>query len=89
VEACAARELAEETGLVAGRYERGPWTSDVFERDGRHYVTLFVMAHEVSGEPLILEPDKCAGWQWFDPTALPAPLFQPLATLLATGWQPG
>lgn len=89
VEACAARELAEETGLVANGFARGPWVNDLFEAEGRHYVTLFVLAREVSGEPQRLEPDKCAGWHWCDWQALPRPLFQPLVSLLAEGWRPG
>lgn len=88
VEACAARELAEETGLRAARFSRGPYSSDVFEADRRHYLTLFVVAHGTDGEPLRAEPHKCAGWHWFEWDALPQPLFAPLATLRATGWRP-
>ncbi|WP_284619790.1 nucleotide triphosphate diphosphatase NUDT15 [Aquabacterium humicola] len=88
IEACAARELAEETGLVATRFERGPYTSDVFTTPRRHYLTLFLLAHDVAGEPQVLEPHKCEGWQWFDWHALPRPLFAPLANLVDSGWQP-
>lgn len=88
VEACAARELLEETGLQAERFRRGPWVNDVFVAERRHYVTLFVVAEGVSGEPERREPDKCLGWQWFHWQALPDPLFQPLHTLRGTGWQP-
>jgi 8-oxo-dGTP diphosphatase len=85
-EDCARREVLEETGLVVATFERGPFVSDVFAAERRHYVTLFVMARDVEGEPAIVEPDKCLGWQWFDWSALPAPLFLPLATLRASGF---
>jgi 8-oxo-dGTP diphosphatase len=88
VEHCAIREVREETGLELQAVSLGPYTSDVFTADGTHYVTLFVVAHSNSGEPRVLEPTKCARWQWCRWAALPTPLFQPLATLLRTGFVP-
>ncbi|NRF66034.1 NUDIX domain-containing protein [Aquincola sp. S2] len=88
IEACAARELAEETGLAAARFARGPYTSDVFGSPPRHYLTLFVLAHAVSGEPVRCEPDKCLGWQWCEWDALPQPVFAPLQSLVDSGWRP-
>ena len=32
---------------------------------GKHYVTLFVVAHSASGHPVVCEPNKCTGWQGF------------------------
>jgi 8-oxo-dGTP diphosphatase len=89
IEDCARRELLEETGLVLGPCERGPCTSDVFDEVRQHFLTVFVLARHTLGEPATLEPDKCDGWQWFDGSALPQPLFAPLASLLATGFDPG
>lgn len=88
VEQCARREVDEETGLQLVDVQRGPWSSDVFVAEGRHYVTLFVLAACAVGEPAVREPDKCAGWQWFDWAALPAPLFLPLQTLQRSGYVP-
>jgi 8-oxo-dGTP diphosphatase len=88
VAACAARELAEETGLVAGGFTAAAYTNDVFAAEHRHYVTLFVLAAQVLGEPRVCEPDKCGGWQWFDWDALPAPLFAPVRSLQRSGWRP-
>jgi 8-oxo-dGTP diphosphatase len=87
IEACAAREVFEETGLVLTDMQRGPYTSDVFTLEGRHYVTLFVLAR-CEGEAELREPAKCAGWQWLRWADFPEPLFQPLATLRRSGYVP-
>lgn len=81
VEACALRELHEETGLKAVSWELGPWTSDIIDGD-RHYITFFVFIHEFHGEPTLMEPMKCEGWQWFHWENLPTPLFAPVRSLL-------
>jgi len=88
IEACAARELLEETGLVAARFTLGPYTNDVFADEQKHYVTLFAIAHGVVGEPAILEPEKCAGWSWCRWTELPSPRFAPLDALVRSGFVP-
>lgn len=92
VAACAARELAEETGLMidAAAIVPGPYTSDLFAAERRHYVTLFVVAALPAGgaEARRLEPHKCAQWRWCRWNALPRPLFAPLATLVRSGWRP-
>jgi 8-oxo-dGTP diphosphatase len=85
IEDCAAREAAEETGLVLTDLRFGPFTNDLFIAEGKHYVTAFVLA-QAEGEAHTLEPDKCEGWAWFDWHALPEPLFPPLASLRAQGW---
>ncbi|MDR7070840.1 8-oxo-dGTP diphosphatase [Pseudoxanthomonas japonensis] len=86
--ACAVREVREETGLEIESITAGPYTSDVFSSEGKHYITLFVVARSDAGDPALCEPEKCSGWQWFRWSELPSPLFQPLATLHATGFVP-
>lgn len=81
IEACAARELQEETGLKALSMVAGPWTNDLIE-EGKHYVTLFVFVNRFTGKPQLLEPHKCEGWQWFHKDHLPDPLFPPIISLL-------
>jgi 8-oxo-dGTP diphosphatase len=85
---CGRRELLEETGLSAGTMVQGPYASDLFEREGRHYVTLFVVATDVLGEPTVQEPAKCEQWRWFPWSTLPEPLFAPLRTLREQGYRP-
>ena len=88
IEACARREVLEETGLALSSVCGGPHTSDIFPEVVRHYVTLFVCAESPQGTPLLLEPSKCAEWSWFAWHALPRPLFRPLESLLQTGFDP-
>lgn len=80
---CACREVFEETGLQINAVHNVTFVSDLFPEIHRHYITLLVAVHHVQGEPQRLEPEKCEGWQWFAPEALPQPLFAPLRTWIA------
>ncbi|MDA0120026.1 nucleotide triphosphate diphosphatase NUDT15 [Vibrio sp. T11.5] len=82
IEECAKRETLEETGLSVDSFTKLGFTNDVFEKEGKHYVTLFVVASCSSGEPEVMEPDKCKQWQWFELDQLPEPLFLPLTNLM-------
>jgi len=88
VDGCAMREVAEETGLRVTNLTRGPFTNDLFAAEGRHYVTLYVIADATEGEPVVREPEKCAEWRWCEWNALPAPLFLPIENLKAQGYRP-
>jgi 8-oxo-dGTP diphosphatase len=88
IEDCARREVLEETGLGIQNLRRGPYTNDIFPGDGKHYVTLYVLADCDSGEPTLREPDKCDRWGWFSWDDPPRPRFIPLANLLAQGFDP-
>jgi 8-oxo-dGTP diphosphatase len=83
IEACARRELFEETGMSVVSMRRGPFTNDIFEKERKHYVTLFMIADQTTGEARRMEPDKCGDWGWFPWSALPTPHFLPVANLLA------
>ncbi len=78
---CAAREVREETGLEIGavRFLR---VLNVVEYAPKHYVDIAFAADWVSGEPEVREPTKVERWEWFDPAALPSPLFATLPTAL-------
>jgi 8-oxo-dGTP diphosphatase len=81
IEECAKRELLEETGLKALSVKLGSWTNDVI--DSKHYITIFALVEEFEGDPQLLEPNKCEGWQWFSKDSLPSPLFQPVTSFLS------
>lgn len=78
-----ARELKEETGLVAEAAEPLPWINHFFGRDW-HYVTLPFLL-QAKGEPCLIEPDKCGEWAWFDVNLLPKPLFPTTTEMLTPG----
>lgn len=82
IEDCAKREVLEETGLVVNSATKLGFTNDIFEQEGKHYVTLFVVASCEQGEPQVTEPDKCKQWKWCKLDQLPQPLFLPIVNLL-------
>jgi 8-oxo-dGTP diphosphatase len=88
IDACAKREVAEETGLQIGDVRHFAFTNDHFDKEGKHYVTLFVTAEHRAGEAVVREPEKCDAWEWFRWQALPSPRFLPLENLLAQGAVP-
>jgi 8-oxo-dGTP diphosphatase len=86
-EACALRELHEETGLAALNPHVVAETDDAFP-DGLRYRTFFVRVDWAAGEPVVREPEACALWGWFSWDEPPEPLFLPVANLRLTGFRP-
>lgn len=87
IEDCAKREAFEETGLRIENIRYGGFTNDIFEKEQKHYVTLFVVSDDAHGEVELKEPDKCERWAWFFWNGLPEPKFLPLKNLLRHGFQ--
>jgi len=88
---CARRETLKETGLeikVINENIAYITTNDIFEEEEKHYVTLFVKAEYLSGEAKNMEPKKCSGWNWFEWSNLPKPLFLPLKNLIKYKYNP-
>ncbi len=85
VKDCAERELLEETGLKMLSFQLGPWVENIMENGQKHYITLFVFIDSFVGDPVLLEPNKCEGWAWFDWNHLPQPLFPSITSLVAKG----
>jgi 8-oxo-dGTP diphosphatase len=88
VEDCAVREVKEETGISIRNIRIGTFTNDIFEKDGKHYVTLFVISDFASGKVKVMEPEKCERWEWFEWNKLPQPLFIPIQNLLKQRFDP-
>ena len=88
LEACAAREAREETGVEVQHVRFRAVTNDVFEEEGRHYVTVWMEAELAAGEGEPRDTDELSEVGWFPPDELPRPLFLPLATRLEGRCQP-
>lgn len=86
VESCAQRETAEETDLQIGHTINIGFTNDIFEKEQKHYVTLFVEASDPAGSPKIMEPEKCEAWEWFSTNELPKELFLPFRSFVSQGY---
>ena len=71
---CAARELMEETGMMAEDFEFHSVVNDT-ARAPAHYVHVNFVAKHPQGEHEVKEPDRCTQWQWFSFDALPKDIF--------------
>lgn len=85
---CAGREVLEETGLKVSNFSYGPYTNDIFEKENKHYITVFVIGKCEKGQPKVMEPNKCEQWGWFKWHELPKPLFLPIQNLLKIDFSP-
>lgn len=77
------REFLEEYGMTIAVDDLFGVFEYLHADDGRHWVSATFLAHLVSGEPQILEPEKCAAIGWFAWDALPAPLAKMTADEIA------
>jgi 8-oxo-dGTP diphosphatase len=84
---CALRELHEETGLEGSDPRVVAETLDGFAASRSVFRTRFVEV-DPAGEPQAREPEKTRAWSWYDWQRLPRPLFQPVASLVAAGYEP-
>jgi 8-oxo-dGTP diphosphatase len=87
-EECARREVREEVGVEITNVRSLTATNDVYEKEGKHYITLFMRSDYLSGNPRNLEPHKLERWEWVAWDNLPSPLFLPIETLLMKGFDP-
>lgn len=81
VSECAVREVEEETGMQIANIRRGSYTEDFFLDQGKHYITLVMIADWQAGEPELREPHKCEQWAWFEWDRLPRPIFSTFENL--------
>lgn len=68
------REILEEYGMVIEIDELLGVDDHILPDEGQHWVSPTFIAHHVSGEPRIMEPEKCSAIGWFTLDKLPAPL---------------
>lgn len=87
-EETAVREVKEETGLSIQEPRFTQLTNDIFIKENKHYITLFLEVDIREGEAQLLEAEKCEAWQWFSWEDLPSNLFLPITNLEKTGYRP-
>ena len=87
-ENCAKREVEEETGITVSNIRFAGFTNDIFKKQNKHYVTIFMICDWKSGETQIKESDKFTEINWYTWTDLPKPLFLPIVNLLKQGYHP-
>ncbi len=82
IEGCAEREVMEEIGVSVKNVKIIGFTNDIMEKDGKHYITIFVESELANGEPRIMEPDRTSEVAWVTPPNWLSPLFLPLKNFL-------
>lgn len=79
---CAVREAREETAVEVGPPRFVGVTNDVFEAEGKHYVTLWYGADYRAGKATNAAAHELSKVAWFPQAELPEPLFAPFRRLL-------
>ena len=78
-ETCAKRETMEEVGIEITniRFVR---LMNIQKYHNNQFIDIGLIADWKSGEPIVMEPEKCEGWYWYDLDNLPQPLFATIPT---------
>ncbi len=88
-EECARRETREELGVEIENVQFFGVTNDVFQTEGKHYITIYLRADLCAGqEPRNGEPEKTVALQWATWQTLPSPMFLPCTNFLASQFSP-
>lgn len=79
----AKRELAEEVGshFIVEDFEIVSLIN-LTEYSPKHYIDIGIECWWVHGDPVVMEPDKCESWKWFDVENLPSPRFATIDRIL-------
>ncbi|EKN5092119.1 nucleotide triphosphate diphosphatase NUDT15 [Yersinia enterocolitica] len=77
-EQAAQREIFEETGLNINEMKVIGLCNNLatWREEGKHTVSVCLLAQHPGGRPELKEPDKCQQWLWCDPRELPEPHFE-------------
>lgn len=70
------REFAEEYGMVIEVTRLLGVNDHILSAENEHWVSPTYLARHISGEPRILEAEKCSAIGWFALSDLPEPLSQ-------------
>jgi len=76
-ESAAIREVLEETGLKISKPRVVSVTNNLrtFASEDLHYISIILHTDVYEGEPIAMEPSKCAHWEWIYPDQIPHPQF--------------
>ncbi|MBR9691030.1 NUDIX domain-containing protein [Candidatus Woesearchaeota archaeon] len=85
LEDCAKREVIEETNVNIKKIKVLTVTNDIFKKEGKHYITIFLLSDYESGDVKVMEPEKCQGWRWVSWEDIPKPMFLPLENMIKQG----
>lgn len=88
IEECARRETVEEAWITIKNISIWPFTNDIFEKENKHYITIYVISDYDNWEVRIMEPEKCEKWDWFDWDNMPENLFIPTKNLVQQWYNP-
>lgn len=83
LEQAAARETAEETGIIVHDLEFVAITNDVMHERGKHYVTVWMRGETRDPTIVVADTGEIQEAGWFDPAALPEPRHAFFENLLA------
>ncbi|OKP05607.1 nucleotide triphosphate diphosphatase NUDT15 [Xenorhabdus eapokensis] len=77
-EECAIREIKEEIDLTIHNPKVYGICNNLetYREEGKHTVSVCLLAQYAGGEPKLMEPDKCEQLVWCDPDHLPEPHFE-------------
>ncbi len=76
-EQAAEREAKEEhdIALIGAQVIAVTNNLETYRREGVHHISVVVLARQFTGDPKIMEPEKCHEMLWCDPRKLPQPHF--------------
>lgn len=74
IDDCAKREVLEECGVTIKNL-KFLHVANQLDYLPHHFVNISFTADWESGEPQVLEPEKCENWGWYDIDNLPEPVY--------------
>lgn len=71
----ACREVKEETGMNIKNVRFAAVTNDLFAKEDKHYVTIWLLSDWAGGKLQNKEPHKCTAQEWHTIDDVPTPYF--------------
>ena len=79
---CVIRETKEETNLDINDVSFLHVTNDIFTKEKKHYITIFMKSDNINWEFINREPDRFETRERFERDNLPAPLFLSIQNMI-------